>query len=248
MFIKCNPPDFLPQFSPPPAAWRSQSVEGNRGLWTSWCWDQRWEEGSSAARSWLQTAGWCPWLSHHLRSSEKTSTQMLLILPTQCSVKWHSPPIPVVFYSGFAWILPSLQQIGILLLMGHLPFPMIRPVFMVGTVKVNSCRPPGGPMFQFPCPRPRPLPPPCPGGPPAWTLLSKSEIISAACCAWSGGPMICAILSGVLPSSVGRKEDYYRLLRLLLAGIKLNPCTIVLKLMTVKLWSVQHLCTFSGLR
>ena len=71
MFIKCNPPDFLPQFSPPPAAWRSQSVEGNRGLWTSWCWDQRWEEGSSAARSWLQTAGWCPWLSHHLRSSEK---------------------------------------------------------------------------------------------------------------------------------------------------------------------------------
>lgn len=87
---------------------------------------------------------------------------------------------------------------------GHIPFPIIRPVFMVGTVNVNSCRPPGGPMFQLPWPRPRPRPPPCPGGPPAWTLLRRSDIISAACWAWSGGPIICAILSGELPSSGGK--------------------------------------------
>jgi len=78
----------------------------------------------------------------------------------------------------------------------------MRPVFMEGTVKVNSCRPPGGPpMFQFPCPRPLPLPPPWPGGPPACTLLRRSVIISAACWALSGGPIIWAILSGVVPSS-----------------------------------------------
>lgn len=61
----------------------------------------------------------------------------------------------------------TLGKVNSCYLRDHIPFPMMRPVLMFGTVKVNSCRPPGGPMFQFPCPRPRPLPPPCPGGPPA---------------------------------------------------------------------------------
>ena len=75
-----------------------------------------------------------------------------------------------IFSLCFTLALPGKltpRKVNSCQLRDHIPFPMMRPVLMFGTVKVNSCRPPGGPMFQFPCPRPRPLPPPCPGGPPA---------------------------------------------------------------------------------
>lgn len=46
---------------------------------------------------------------------------------------------------------------------------MINPVFPVGTIKLNSCNPPGGPMFQLPWPLPLPRPPgPGPPGLPAY--------------------------------------------------------------------------------